>query len=216
MKTDMKTSSAFAGDSRLQELQKLREALRERFEQQRPGQSEALVYGEGPINPRLMLIGEAPGEQETLMHRPFVGKAGKNLDHFLMLSGLLREEIYITNVVKIRPTKQGKSGRVSNRPPNREELAFFIPELLREIELVGPEMIAVLGNTPLHALAGKGVMIGEVHGRFVPIADTERTCFALYHPASLIYNPGLREVYEADIRTLAETLSQKSDGSERP
>ena len=213
MQSEMKTEGVLSANGRLSEV---RESLCERFEQLWPGKREALVFGEGPVNPRLMLIGEAPGEQETLMHRPFVGKAGKNLDHFLMLSGLLREEIYITNVVKIRPTKTGKSGRISNRPPNREELAFFVPELLREIEIVAPDMIAVLGNTPLHALAGKGVMIGEVHGRLVPIADTERTCFALYHPASLIYNPGLREVYEADIRTLADVLSKKSAGSEQP
>ncbi|MBQ7825167.1 MAG: uracil-DNA glycosylase, partial [Clostridia bacterium] len=87
-----------------------------------PGKEEALVFGEGPRNPKLMLIGEAPGEQETLQGRPFVGKAGKNLDHFLQLAGLERGEIYIANAVKIRPTKVGKTGRLSNRPPTREEI----------------------------------------------------------------------------------------------
>ena len=77
-----------------------------------PGRELALVFGEGPIRPKLMLIGEAPGEQETLQGRPFVGKAGKNLDRFLELAGLRREEIYISNAVKIRPTKTGKSGRI--------------------------------------------------------------------------------------------------------
>lgn len=85
--------------------EKEREALRRLIAGVMPGRENALVFGEGPHNPKLMLIGEAPGEQESLQGRPFVGKAGKNLDHFLELAGLERSEIYITNVVKYRPTK---------------------------------------------------------------------------------------------------------------
>ncbi len=193
-------------DPKYKRLLELKKKLSSCFDQRCPGRGGELVFGEGPVKPRLMLIGEAPGEQETRMHRPFVGKAGKNLDHFLSLTGLVRDEIYITNVVKIRPTRQGKNGRLSNRPPNREELVFFVPELLREIEIVEPETIAVLGNTPLHALAGNEVMVGQVHGQFVPVLGSDRTCFVLYHPASLIYNPGLKEIYESDIRYLADYL----------
>ena len=65
-----------------------------------PGKEQTIVFGEGPCKPVLMLIGEAPGEQETLQGRPFVGKAGRNLDHFLELAGLERGEIYISNAVK--------------------------------------------------------------------------------------------------------------------
>ena len=93
------------------EEQKERQALRALIAGVSPGRENALVFGEGPKNPKLMLIGEAPGEQESLMGRPFVGKAGKNLDHFLALVGLVRGEIYITNVVKFRPTKTGATGR---------------------------------------------------------------------------------------------------------
>ena len=98
------------------EEQKEREALKALIAGVMPGRENALVFGEGPQNPKLMLIGEAPGEQESLQGRPFVGKAGKNLDHFLELAGLAREEIYISNVVKSRPTKTGSTGRLSNRP----------------------------------------------------------------------------------------------------
>lgn len=80
------------------------------------------------------------------MGRPFVGKAGKNLDHFLALVGLVRGEIYITNVVKFRPTKTGATGRLSNRPPTREEIALFRPWLMAEIARVNPGVIATLGN----------------------------------------------------------------------
>ena len=95
-----------------------------------PAERKILVYGEGrEEHPPIMLIGEAPGEQETLQGRPFVGKAGKNLDGFLQAVGLKREEIYISNVVKIRPTKVSLKGSVSNRPPSREELRLYTPWL---------------------------------------------------------------------------------------
>ena len=112
-------------------MEKYKQALRDFLAGVMPGRENALVFGEGPLHPKLMLIGEAPGEQETLQGRPFVGKAGQNLDHFLALAGLSREEIYISNAVKIRPTKTGKTGRISNRPPTQEEIALFRPWLLR-------------------------------------------------------------------------------------
>ncbi len=173
-----------------------------------PGRERALVFGEGPMRPKLMLIGEAPGEQESLMGRPFVGKAGKNLDHFLELAQMKREEIFIANAVKIRPTKTGKTGRLSNRPPTKEEIALFRPWLLREIALVQPQMIATLGNVPLMAVTGKKIAIGEVHGQMIEGGETGLPLFALYHPASLIYNRSLSDVYEQDVRTLAQKLAE--------
>lgn len=171
-----------------------------------PGKEHALVFGEGPKKPKLMLIGEAPGEQESLQGRPFVGKAGKNLDHFLMLAGMKREEIYISNAVKYRPTKTGKTGRIGNRPPTKEEIALFRPWLLREIEEISPSLIATLGNVPLRAVTGENRTIGEAHGRVIPAGETGLPLFALYHPASLIYNRSLESVYEQDVLALAEKI----------
>lgn len=174
-----------------------------------PGQENALVFGEGPLGARLMLIGEAPGEQEALQGRPFVGKAGKNLDRFLSLASLSREEIYITNAVKFRPTRQGKRGRPCNRPPTREEVALFRPWLLREIEMVKPQIVATLGNVPLQALMGNRASIGEMHGQLTRLQKPPLPLFALYHPASLIYNRALEPVYEQDVRALAAKLAEK-------
>ena len=185
----------------------LQQALRAFIAGVMPGRENALVFGEGPQQPRLMLIGEAPGEQETLQGRPFVGKAGQNLDHFLVLAGLRREEIYITNAVKLRPTKTGKTGRLSNRPPTKDEIALFRPWLLREIAEVAPQMIATLGNVPLRAVTGRSLTIGEVHGQVIDAGETGLPLFALYHPASLIYNRALSDVYEQDVRALAQRLS---------
>lgn len=185
----------------------LREALRAFIAGVMPGRENALVFGEGPQRAKLMLIGEAPGEQETLQGRPFVGKAGQNLDHFLALAGLRREEIYISNAVKLRPTKTGKTGRLSNRPPTKDEIALFRPWLLREIAEVAPQMIATLGNAPLRAVTGRSLTIGEVHGQVIDAGETGLPLFALYHPASLIYNRALADVYEQDVRALAQRLS---------
>lgn len=171
-----------------------------------PGREHVLVFGEGPMKPRLMLIGEAPGEQETLQGRPFVGKAGKNLDRFLELAGMKREEIYISNAVKYRPTKTGKTGRISNRPPTKDEIALFRPWLIDEIGRVKPKMIATLGNVPLHAVTGQRVTIGEVHGKVISAGETGLSLYALYHPASLIYNRSLESVYEQDVRELSRVL----------
>ena len=190
-------------------MEKYRQELRALLAGVMPGKENALVFGEGPGSPRLMLIGEAPGEQETLQGRPFVGKAGRNLDHFLELAQLRRDEIYISNAVKIRPTKTGKTGRLSNRPPSGAEIALFRPWLIREIALVRPKMIATLGNVPLKALCGDALTIGRVHGTVIPAGETGLLLFALYHPASLIYNRSLEGVYEQDVRALAALLRKK-------
>lgn len=178
-----------------------------------PAEEKRLVFGEGKRDhPRLMLIGEAPGEQETLQGRPFVGKAGKNLDGFLEAVGLQREEIWISNVVKIRPTKVSEKGRVSNRPPSREELALFRPYLYEEIQLVSPGVIVTLGNVALKSLLGESAVIGDHHGRLCQAEVThagrarEYQVFPLYHPASIIYNRSLTEVYAADLVRLRELM----------
>ena len=189
-------------------MEKMKQQLRELIAGVMPGKENALVFGEGPMSPKLMLIGEAPGEQESLQGRPFVGKAGKNLDRFLELAQMRREEIYISNVVKYRPVKTGKTGRLSNRPPTREEVALFTPWLLEEIRRISPQMIATLGNVPLKALTNSKATIGDLHGQVIMENQAGRPVFALYHPASMIYNRSLEAVYEADVLTLASILHQ--------
>lgn len=165
-----------------------------------PYGEKRIVFGEGKEQPALMMIGEAPGGEEEQQGRPFVGKAGKNLSAFLEVVGLKREEIYISNVVKIRPTKDSpKTGKPVNRPPSKEEIAFFLPFLQEEIEAADPKVIVTLGNVPLKAVTGeKKAVIGDYHGNPQPLPDG-RTLFALYHPAAVIYNRALQEVYDADL-----------------
>lgn len=194
-------------------MQHFQQRMQEFFQSLWPAERKPLVFGEGRMEqPPVMLIGEAPGEQETLQGRPFVGKAGKNLDGFLEAVGLERQEIYITNVVKIRPTKVSPKGSISNRPPNREELALFTPWLYEEILMVQPRKIVTLGNVALKALAGKQAVIGACHGQTmetqVQHQGRQQTfeVFPLYHPASIIYNRALTEVYQEDLQRLRGEL----------
>lgn len=166
------------------------------------------VGGEGDTHASLVLIGEAPGGEEEKQGKPFVGKAGKNLSEFLELLSLKREDIYITNVVKLRPFKVNeRTGRVSNRPPNKAEVEFFKPFLYRELDIINPEIVVTLGNFALKAATGDNkLVIGEVHGR--KILKNGRCLFPLYHPASIIYNRGLKEVYINDVLKLKEILTE--------
>lgn len=171
---------------------------------------KTIVFGEGAENPALMMIGEAPGGDEEKQGRPFVGKAGKNLSAFLEVVGLKREEIYISNVVKLRPTKESpKTGKAVNRPPSAEEISFFLPYLLEEIKVISPKVVVTLGNVPLKAVTGeKKAVIGDYHGKPVPLADG-RTLFALYHPAAVIYNRALQATYDEDLLELKAFLQKE-------
>lgn len=165
-----------------------------------------IVLGEGKKNAKIFMIGEAPGGDEEKTGRPFVGKAGKNLSEFLEIVGLKREDIYISNVVKIRPFNLSpKTGKPVNRTPNRKELEFFTPYLIEEIEAINPDIIVTLGNTSLRAvLNDKKAVIGDYHGKITEVLD--KKLFALYHPASIIYNRSLKDTYYDDLDKLKNVL----------
>lgn len=189
-------------------MEKFRAELEQYVQELYEGEKKVLVPGEGVLGARVMLIGEAPGAQESLAGRPFVGRAGRNLDEFLEAAGISRRELYISNAVRFRPTRVSAAGRTVNRPPTQEEVELFLPWLRREIALVGPECLVTLGNVPLRALLGRKQSIGAAHGQFFPAEG--RTLFAMYHPASVIYNPALKPVYRRDLERLASWLRQKS------
>jgi DNA polymerase len=187
-------------------MKKLNQEMEKFFRELYAGEEKVLVYGEGAKKARIMLVGEAPGAQEALMGRPFVGKAGKNLDEFLEISGFKREELYITNVVKFRPTRISAAGRTVNRAPTREEVQLFLPWLKKEIASIKPECVVAMGNTALTALYGKAV-IGAVHGQFLEAEG--RLLYPVYHPASLIYNRALADTYREDLLRLANWREEK-------
>jgi uracil-DNA glycosylase family 4 len=151
------------------------------------------VPGEGAADARVVVVGEAPGAREDATGRPFVGPAGKLLDGLLAEAGLLREDVFITNVVKARPP--------GNRDPRAAEVAHHRPWLEAQLGAIEPELIVPLGRHALRHFA-PDAQISEVHGTRVG----ERL-FPLYHPAAALHNPRLRETLSADARALGAELA---------
>ena len=172
-----------------------------------------VVLGEGNIDADIFLIGEAPGKDEVLQKKPFVGMAGKNLSFFLETINVNRQDIYITNTIKYRLSKiNPKSGRVVNRPTTAKDLEQNVDYLYKEIGIIRPKYIVTLGNVPLKAVMNdKKVNIGDVHGtlRDVVIEGKNYKIFPLYHPASIIYNRSLKDVYLEDMIKFSNIIKNK-------
>lgn len=131
-----------------------------------------IVWGKGPTNAKMMMVGEAPGEDEAAALEPFVGGSGRVLNALLAHAEVKRSECFVTNVVKCRPTAKGAGGRIVNRQPTETEIRCCAKFLLSELESVNPNVVVALGNVPLHTLtdAKKGIQIM----RSVPIQGPKR------------------------------------------
>lgn len=188
----------------------------EYFEDTLPHQ---FVWGFGSPDSKVILIGEAPGKDEVLQGRPFVGKAGQMLTDFLNGAGLNREDLFITNTMKYRLAREGKRpGTLANRPAKREEILFSCEYIRKEIEIIKPKAVVTLGNVPLKAmmLALDNTVkfsslpeVGKVHG--IPFKesfeDTNFILFPMYHPASVIYNKSLDSEYKNDLKKFFSEIS---------
>lgn len=164
------------------------------------------VPGEGSIDARVVLVGEAPGKKEDELGRPFVGRAGALLDSLLDGVGLERSEIYILNILKCRPPK--------NRRPKKTEITSCENYLMGQLIVLKPRVIAPMGNSSLSYFQRKygleKVVIGDIHGRSFDI-KTEWgpiLMFPLYHPAAAIYNHQLIEVLRADMEHLSNIMNR--------
>lgn len=147
-----------------------------------------------------MFVGEAPGEQEDVQGRPFVGAAGKLLTELLASIGLGREDVYITNVVKCRPP--------NNRPPRKDESSACRAYLDRQLALIHPSVICPMGNSAIHALIDSDESVTAVHG--IPFEVGSITYFPMYHPAAALYTFELRRVMEEDFKKLRALLDSLS------
>lgn len=166
------------------------------------------VPGEGPVPARILFIGEAPGRNEdTKGVPPFVGRAGNILNGLLEEIGVVRDEVFITNIVKCRPPK--------NRDPNPEEIEACRPYLDSQLSLIRPMVIVPpLGRFAMrwvlesYGIAPPGPPISEVHGKIFRIQTItgERVVIPVYHPAATIYRPAFREILAADFETIRSVI----------
>lgn len=157
------------------------------------------VLGEGNPQAEIMFIGEAPGEREDKLGRPFVGAAGQFLDELLNSIGLKREDVYISNVVKYRPPE--------NRDPTDEEKAQCMPWLQLEMALIKPKVVVPLGRHALGHFFTK-LSISNAHGKAQKLTDAV-TVFPIYHPAAALHNGGLRQALYDDFSALKAFLDSR-------
>jgi uracil-DNA glycosylase len=153
-----------------------------------------LVFGEGSPEAKIIFIGEAPGRNEDITGRPFIGAAGKFLDELLESVGLDREDVYITSILKYRPP--------NNRDPRPEEKAEFWPYLSAQLEVIQPQLIVTLGRHSTNCFL-PDLQIGKVHGQ--PQTWEGYKLLPLYHPAAALYNSSMRQTLINDfavVRTL--------------
>jgi DNA polymerase len=143
-----------------------------------------------------MIVGEAPGQKEDLEGVPFVGAAGQLLNKLLASVGIAREDVYITNIIKCRPP--------GNRDPLPEEVAACSPYLDRQVEIIHPAVILLLGRHAVQRLLPGSDGISRIHGTLVERGD--RSYVPLYHPAAALYNGFLVETLEADFRRVREYI----------
>ena len=155
------------------------------------------VPGEGQTSAKLMFIGEAPGKNEDEKGRPFVGAAGRILNEAMEKAGIKRSQVFITNVVKCRPP--------NNRIPQDDERNACRPYLERQISLIEPKIICILGNTAYFSMLG-GKSIAANRGKI--IKKNGQRYFLTIHPAAVIYNRSLRTVLENDLFTLAKEIKR--------
>lgn len=158
------------------------------------------VPGEGQVSAKIMFIGEAPGRSEDEKGRPFVGAAGRILDELLKKAGIERSQVFITNIVKCRPP--------NNRVPKEDELTACRPYLDRQIALIKPKVICILGRTAYSSLLG-GSSITANRGKIVERAGQKY--FLTFHPAAVIYNKDLLSALEADLKKLAVEINKKEE-----
>ncbi|MBI2953738.1 MAG: uracil-DNA glycosylase [Chloroflexi bacterium] len=167
------------------------------------------MFGEGQSAARLAIIGEAPGQQEAESGRPFVGRAGQLLRRTLAEAGIPLDQVWISNVVKCRPTAV-QAGRVANRAPTTLEASLWTPWLIKELDILRPPLVLALGNLAAGVLIHKGFKMTEERGRWFP-GPFASAVLATYHPSYVLRQTGpqgaiVRQRFRADLAAVAARL----------
>lgn len=159
------------------------------------------VPGEGNLDASLMFVGEGPGADEDVKGRPFVGAAGKLLDNIIVAMGLHREDVYIGNVVKCRPP--------ANRLPEKDEMDSCLPFLERQIEIIDPKIIVLLGSTAYKAII-KDSREGITKARGQVIEQGGRLYVPTFHPAALLRDPSKKKDVWVDMKKVLSLMGKES------
>ena len=187
-------------ETKTQKLNKLKDKIRLIKNCDLKKNANNLVFGDGNINSKIMIIGEGPGANEDAEGKPFVGRAGKLLDKMLAAINLDRTKVYISNVVNYRPP--------SNRKPTDNEIAKYLPFLVSHIEIINPKIILLLGSTAMNALIGSEVVISKARGKWIQkqIGSNKSWVIASFHPAFLMRQPEQKKFAWIDLKMIRDKL----------
>jgi len=161
-----------------------------------------VIFGEGNIHAPIFIIGEAPGRDEDLKGRPFVGYSGQLLDRILDACGFnRRDHVFISNIIKCRPP--------GNRVPSSEEARDCKPFLLKQIELIDPKILILLGATALKNMIGPELRITRIRGHWIEFDN--RLAMPVYHPSALLRDPALKRDAWEDFKKIVLKYRQIVD-----
>ena len=195
------TTTSFSG-TKVQKLEKLKKNIRLIKNCELKKNATNLVFGNGNINSKIMIIGEGPGAQEDTKGMPFVGRAGKLLDKMLEAIQLNRTKAYISNVVNYRPPE--------NRRPTEEEIARYLPYLRTHIEIINPKILILLGSTALNAIIGNIEVISRTRGKWFQreIGAVKPWIIASFHPAFLMRQPEQKKLAWIDLKMVRDKIKK--------
>lgn len=213
---EVAAAPTISGNSRQEQLESLRQQAETSTSIRALGSlRETLVFSSGSPEARVMLVGEAPGYQEEREGLPFVGDAGQKLTDILKAMGLSREQVYLSYIVKFRPSTPRQT--TNNRKPTPEEMAACLPFVRAEIGIVKPECIIALGETAAAGLLGLDGTIASMRGPWHEFGGTPVRI--TYHPSTLLQTQGAhstkRDLWEdmlAVMENLGLPISDKQRG----
>jgi len=181
-------------------LQELKESINKIKNCDLKKTSTNIVFSDGNPNARIMIIGEGPGNNEDLEGVPFIGRTGELLDKMLSSINLDRNNVYISNVVNYRPP--------DNRNPTEEEIARYLPYLIKHIEIINPQILILLGSTALNTIVGSNKVISDTRGKWIEkkIGSCNTLIIASFHPAFLMRQPDQKKLSWIDLKMIKKKI----------
>tara|TARA_B100001750_G_C15433927_1_gene559833 strand:- start:127 stop:831 length:705 start_codon:yes stop_codon:yes gene_type:complete len=202
IKRNIENTSSISGKTKLEKLNNLKKKIEIIKNCELKKNATNLVFGDGNINSKIMLVGEGPGANEDAEGKPFVGRAGMLLNKMLASINLDRSKVYISNVVNYRPP--------SNRKPTEIEIERYLPYLKNHIEIVDPKILILLGSTALNALIGNETVISKARGKWMQkeIGSIKPWIIASFHPAFLMRQPDQKKLAWTDLKLIRKKMKQ--------
>jgi len=193
-----KNTSIIASGSKIEKLNNLKKKIQRIKNCDLKKNATNIVFGDGNIKSKIMIIGEGPGANEDIEGKPFVGRAGKLLDKMLSSINLDRTKVYISNVVNYRPPE--------NRKPTEEEINRYFPFLRNHIEIINPKIVVLLGSTALNTIVGNENVISKVRGKWIQkeIGSVKPWIIASFHPAFLMRQPEQKKFAWIDLKMIRD------------